>query len=400
MNDRPISSAPPSSSSSTWKDVPRRLITVALGVPSMILLLRHPVTSWLFFQGAHVICLLEWKALIPSSSYVKKSSGGDAIRRKDDAVPSMISAGIAPKSNIGILSFLTRIIPDDDEDYVDCDDRTNCSPLSNFIFYVFCLFSILVSVLPTSYTPPCLMLFGIAMRLIPHLPNYQSSSSSCITSTNANARFYIVAMQHYQFGLAYLSIGFHFLLKISKIGGPIHIGNLLFVVWMSDTGALILGRSMKWKGENKGGNRGSANDSRNETGLSFLKSISPGKTLPGLLGGVITGPISAVIYRILLPSSRMNHSTEGGRCDDSAASSLAKIVQLPIYFLNHPLSRTAILGLVLSVSGIVGDLAESSVKRLSRKKDSGGLLPGHGGVLDRFDSTFVAGVAYYYWVLA
>jgi phosphatidate cytidylyltransferase len=96
----------------------------------------------------------------------------------------------------------------------------------------------------------------------------------------------------------------------------------------------------------------------------------------------------------------MNHSTEDGRCDGEAASSLAKIVQLPIYFLNHPLSRTAILGLVLSLSGIVGDLAESSVKRLSRKKDSGGLLPGHGGVVDRFDSTFVAGVAYYYWVLA
>jgi phosphatidate cytidylyltransferase len=242
------------------------------------------------------------------------------------------------------------------------------------------------------------MLFGIALRLIPHLPRFQSSTSPLSTTTNA--RFFIVAMQHYQFGLMYLSIGFHFILQISNIGGPIHIGNLLFVVWMSDTGALILGRLMKRKEESKEGNQATANESRNKTGLLFVKSISPGKTLPGLLGAIITGPISSVIYPILLPPSATHHSIEDEQCDGAAASFLAKVVQFPDCFFDHPLSQKAILGLILSLSGIVGDLAESSVKRLSKKKDSGGLLPGHGGVVDRFDSLFVAGVAYYYWVLA
>ena len=53
--------------------------------------------------------------------------------------------------------------------------------------------------------------------------------------------------QHYQFGLVYISVGFHFLLQICQEGGPIHIGYLLFIVWMSDTGALILGRLMRKK---------------------------------------------------------------------------------------------------------------------------------------------------------
>ena len=388
MNDNPTSNT--ISLSSAWKDLPRRLLTVTLGVPSIILILRHSVTSWLFFQGAHLLCLLEWKALIPSSSEFFFED--DAITRKDATTSNKISALITPKANNLIRSFLARILNNDD------DDTTNCSPLSNCIFYIFCFSSILISIIPTSQLPLGLMLFGIALRLIPHLPRFQSSTSPLSTTTNA--RFFIVAMQHYQFGLMYLSIGFHFILQISNIGGPIHIGNLLFVVWMSDTGALILGRLMKRKEESKEGNQATANESRNKTGLLFVKSISPGKTLPGLLGAIITGPISSLIYPILLPSSATHHSIEDEQCDGAAASFLAKVVQFPDCFFDHPLSQKAILGLILSLSGIVGDLAESSVKRLSKKKDSGGLLPGHGGVVDRFDSLFVAGVAYYYWVLA
>ena len=52
--------------------------------------------------------------------------------------------------------------------------------------------------------------------------------------------------------------------------------------------------------------------------------------------------------------------------------------------------RRCILGIILSVFGIMGDMVESAVKRRSDAKDSGKLLPGHGGFLDRFDSTFFA----------
>ena len=106
--------------------------------------------------------------------------------------------------------------------------------------------------------------------------------------------------------------------------------------------------------------------------------------MPGLCGALITGPISAVVY----PIDGLLHSTNNILSQFSF-----------LHVANHIIQK-AFLGLLLSVAGIVGDLAESSVKRISGKKDSSQVLPGHGGVLDRFDSLLTAGIVYYYWVLA
>eukprot|EP00984_Skeletonema_dohrnii_P018651 scaffold8749_cov115-Skeletonema_dohrnii-CCMP3373.AAC.6 len=109
--------------------------------------------------------------------------------------------------------------------------------------------------------------------------------------------------------------------------------------------------------------------------LECLQSISPGKTMYGLFGAIITGPISAILYPMAFASS----SNELSEVDNT-------------------LAQRAMLGFILAIAGIIGDLAESSVKRLSTKKDSGKLLPGHGGVVDRFDSLLSSAVVYYYWM--
>jgi phosphatidate cytidylyltransferase len=124
---------------------------------------------------------------------------------------------------------------------------------------------------------------------------------------------------------------------------------LLLVVWLGDSGAYYVGKTF---GKHK-----------------LSPRISPKKTIEGLLGGIAASMIAAVVI----------HFT---------------------FFQNFPLHHAIIAGAILSISGVVGDLAESMWKRSADVKDSGTLLPGHGGFLDRFDSIlFTAPILYCYWTL-
>lgn len=94
-------------------------------------------------------------------------------------------------------------------------------------------------------------------------------------------------------------------------------------------------------------------------------NISPNKTVEGGLGGVAGGVVAALLLYLVFP------------------------VAAPIWFI-------AVLAAVLSLAGMVGDLIESVIKRGYQVKDSGTLLGGHGGVLDRIDSLLLASPALYY----
>lgn len=111
---------------------------------------------------------------------------------------------------------------------------------------------------------------------------------------------------------------------------------LILIIWFADSGAYFAGRAL---GKNK-----------------LIPNVSPGKTWEGVTGAIIVTLIVAVISLDLLniPSS---HS----------------IIFILITF-------------VTVVYSIVGDLSESMFKRMANIKDSGSLLPGHGGMLDRIDS--------------
>ena len=122
--------------------------------------------------------------------------------------------------------------------------------------------------------------------------------------------------------------------------GPWILLYLLSLVWVADTGAYFTGRKF---GKNK-----------------LAPAISPGKTLEGVAGG-----IAANIVWISLVFSL----TDGWGVDY-------------LYFL--------VLGIVTSLISVVGDLYESVIKRGAGFKDSGKILPGHGGVLDRIDSIIAA----------
>lgn len=101
--------------------------------------------------------------------------------------------------------------------------------------------------------------------------------------------------------------------------------------------------------------------------------VSPKKTIEGAIGGVIgsglLGMLCTFIARHLAPAAGLNH-------------------QLIAYLAGNTFSYLGvfILGMVCSVLGILGDLFASAVKRQCEIKDYGRIFPGHGGILDRFDS--------------
>lgn len=120
---------------------------------------------------------------------------------------------------------------------------------------------------------------------------------------------------------------------------------ILGLIWISDTGAYLAGRAL---GRRK-----------------LAPSISPGKTWEGVAGGAI----GCLIYAIIWASF-----------DADLRTRVQGVVWIPF------LAGT----LLLCALGVVGDLFESSLKRQAGAKDSGKLLPGHGGVLDRIDSATAA----------
>ena len=143
-----------------------------------------------------------------------------------------------------------------------------------------------------------------------------------------------------------LSFGFLILLPFSRgTYEPFVIIYLLVLIWTSDSFAYLIGKNL--------GKR------------RLFMSVSPKKTIEGFIGGIVFTMIAAVV----------------------------------ISYYSDLLSRLhwIILSIIVSVMGTLGDLIESKFKREANIKDSGNIMPGHGGMLDRLDSLiFIAPFVYLY----
>lgn len=148
-------------------------------------------------------------------------------------------------------------------------------------------------------------------------------------------------------GVVYISLlGSHLLLIRGLPLGREWVVLVLATVFCGDTGAYYTGRTL---GRHK-----------------LWPAVSPGKTVEGCIGGLLASILGGLTIRSLM-------------------------------IANLPLSDAIIFASVMGIVGQVGDLCESVVKRASQVKDSGKLLPGHGGMLDRIDGLlFAAPLAYYY----
>jgi len=154
-----------------------------------------------------------------------------------------------------------------------------------------------------------------------------------------------------------------------QANGPSLVVFLLCVVWSGDTAAYYAGRA--W-GRHK-----------------MAPSLSPGKTWEGAIASVAG---SVVIAAVLASLATMMQEPS----NSAMVSWLERT--FPSAVLSYPDELWYWVGLavVINVAAQVGDLAESALKRSAGVKDSGNLLPGHGGMLDRIDALLLAGPVLWY----
>ncbi len=142
------------------------------------------------------------------------------------------------------------------------------------------------------------------------------------------------------------SLAHLYLIREFQPHGKEYVLMLFFTIWICDTASYVFGSLFK--------------------GKKLASEISPKKTISGLVSGIIFGVSTIIVLKRLFRITELN------------------------------IKQITILGIVICTTAIISDLAESLIKRDCGFKDSDNLLPGHGGMLDRFDSFIFSSPVYFY----
>lgn len=160
----------------------------------------------------------------------------------------------------------------------------------------------------------------------------------------------------YSYLIGYIILPFVFITKIpfgEKGYNPKIIISIFILIWTNDTFAYVVGKSI---GKRK-----------------LFERVSPKKTIEGFIGGIVFSVMASYII------SRYYFDPKE-------------------YYFKKSVMIWMIIALIISVFGTIGDLIESKFKRAANVKDSGAIMPGHGGILDRLDSViFVAPIIFLFY---
>jgi len=163
-------------------------------------------------------------------------------------------------------------------------------------------------------------------------------------------------LSKYTYTIGYVILPFIIITKIpfsNNIYRPKIIISIFILIWTNDTFAYIVGKSI---GKHK-----------------LIEKISPKKTIEGFIGGIVFSIIAGILISKFYFQPKPNYL----------------ITSIVIWIISS---------IIISIFSTLGDLIESKFKRIADVKDSGTIMPGHGGILDRFDSIiFVAPFVYLFY---
>jgi phosphatidate cytidylyltransferase len=210
--------------------------------------------------------------------------------------------------------------------------------------------------------PPWWMALGTALAFVVTLPNFPVEAQLPVLSALTLALFawngfrapliqVLPDTAQGLFGLIYIAYPLTLVpLLWKQEDGPALVLFLMVCVWSGDIAALYIGRAF---GKRK-----------------LAPRLSPGKTWAGAIASIIGSMLAAALVVYIADSLTARGNT--------------------LLHISEPVWQSLLLAAILNVAAQLGDLLESAIKRGAGVKDSGTMLPGHGGILDRIDALLLA----------